>query len=65
MDPFSISIANNVARESRSGMADAPIVPDKPRRRPRWFRRDRVRRDLCEAEPRDRSPKIASAPGTC
>jgi hypothetical protein len=64
MDPFSISIAHNVARESRSGMADAPIVLDKPRR-PRWFRRNRARRDLCEAEPRDRSPKIAGAPGTC
>jgi hypothetical protein len=63
MDPFSISIAKKVARESRSGMADAPILLDMPRRR--WFRRNRVRRDLCEAEPRDRSPKIASAPGTC
>jgi hypothetical protein len=64
MDPFSISIANHVARESRSGMADAPIVLDKPRR-PRWFGRNQARRDLCEAEPRDRSPKIASAPRAC
>jgi len=68
MEPFSTVIIKNVFRESRSGMADAPVVPYEPRRRPRWFSRERARqpqRDLCQAEPRDRSPKVAGAPRTC
>lgn len=68
MDPFSTVIINKVFRSSRSGMADAPVVAHEAPRRLRWFGRERAgrqQRELCEAEPRDRSPKVAGAARTC
>jgi hypothetical protein len=61
---FPITVIDKVARESRSGMADAPVQAYVPPRRFRWFA-DRRGKPLCEAEARDRSPKIAGAASTC
>ncbi len=58
------TVIQRIADESRSGMADAPVVPDEPRRTRRWFRSRRAE-PLCEAEPRDRSPKVAGAASAC
>ncbi len=64
---FPITVIAKVAKESRSGFADAPVVPYDPPR-PHWFSRRLHRRStaaVCQAEHRDRSPKAAGAPRTC
>ncbi len=64
MYPFSVIVINKVAEESRSGMADAPVRPYLPPRTRRWFKSRRAE-PLCEAEPRDRSAKVAGAASAC
>jgi hypothetical protein len=61
---YPITVIAQVAKESRSGFADAPVVPYEPARRRRWFNR-RPAPAVCQAEFRDRSPKAAGAPRTC
>jgi hypothetical protein len=61
---FSIAVIDKVAKESRSGMADSPVVPYRAPRKLNWFR-NRPAQSLCEAEPRDRSPQVAGAARTC
>jgi hypothetical protein len=65
---FPIAVIEKVARESRSGFPNAPVVPyEPPRRLPRLRRRlaRRSARPVCQAEIRDRSPKVAGAARTC
>jgi hypothetical protein len=66
---FSITVIHKVAEESRSGMAYAPVVPYLEPRRHWWSARPRLTqkalRPACEAEPCDRSAKVAGVAGAC
>ncbi|MEU4396415.1 hypothetical protein [Kribbella sp. NPDC023855] len=64
MHPFSVIIVDKVAKESRSGMANAPLVPERPSLLRRW-QQSRHQATLCKAEPRDRSTPIAGPAGAC
>jgi len=70
---FPITVIYKIAEESRSGMADAPTAPWEPRRRRRWSRSaaavprlsSKALRSTCEADPCDRSAKVAGVAGAC
>jgi len=71
---FPITVIHKVAEESRSGLANAKTVPWEPPRR-RWWSRSTVTvrrtvtskapRSACEADPCDRSAKVAGVAGAC
>jgi len=64
MYPYSAIIIDKVAKESRSGMADAPTILEKPQRVRRWLQ-TRRQAALCEADLRDRSPQVARTASAC
>jgi hypothetical protein len=76
---FPSSVIRKVAEEAQSALPDAPVVPwEPPRPRRRWLVRTAGTRTsaadsrvenrvapVCEAEGRDRSPKVAGAARAC
>jgi hypothetical protein len=71
---FPYTVIEKVARDAQSALPDAPVVPWEPSQPRRHFPRLSVgfRRltrsagtEPCEAEPRDRSAKVARTAGAC
>jgi hypothetical protein len=74
MYPLPYTVIEKVARDAQSALPDAPVVPWEPPQPRRHFPRlsAGIRRltrsggtEPCEAEPRDRSAKVAGAAGAC